>query len=70
MIGKSRPNVWACDRYATNVLSYNIYDNYSHRSWKVYFVYTSHFLVSPQYYSTSDGSMRFSFFGNLKDCYH
>ena len=33
-------------------------------------VYTSHFIVSPQYYSTFDGSMRFSFIGNLNDYYH
>ena len=28
------------------------------------------FLVSPWYYSTSSGSMRFSFFENLNDYYH
>ena len=38
--------------------------------WKVYFVYTSHFLISPQYYFTSGGSMRFSFSGNLNYYYH
>ena len=32
-------------------------------------LYTSHCLVSPRYYSTSSGSMRFSFFGNLNDYY-
>ena len=47
-----------------------IYDNYSHGSWKVYFVYASHFLVSPLYYSTSGDSMRFSFSRNLNDYYH
>ena len=51
-------------------LSYHIYDNYSHVPWKVYFVYTSHFLVSPRYYSTSSGSMRFSFSMNLNDYYY
>ena len=30
----------------------------------------SHFLVSPQYYFTSSGSMRLSFYGNLNDYYH
>ena len=70
MLGKDRPNVWAYDRYTTNALSYLIYDNYSHRSRKLYFVYISHFLVSPRYYSTFGGSMRFSFSGNLNDYYH
>ena len=68
MLGRDRSNVWAYDRYATNALSYRIYDNYSHGVWKVYFIYTSYFLVSPQYYS--GGSMRFSFYGNLNDYYH
>ena len=36
----------------------------------MYFVYTSHFLVSPHYYSISDSSMRFSFSKNLNDYYH
>ena len=58
------------DNYATNALSYHIYDNYSHKSWKVYFVYTSHFLVSPRYYSTFYGSMRFFIHGNFNDYYH
>ena len=70
MLGRDRLNVWAYDRYATNALSYHIYDNYSHGPWKVYFVYTSHFLVSPWYYSTSSGSMRLSFSRNLNDNYH
>ena len=58
------------DRYAPNALSDHIYDSYSHGHWKVYFVYTSHFLVSPRYYSTSGGSMRFSFSRNLNDYFH
>ena len=58
------------DKYVPNAFSYHIYDNYSHEPWKVSSVYTSHFLVSPQYYSTSGGSMRFSFSGNLNDYYH
>ena len=70
MLGRDRPNVWAYDKYAPNALSYHIYDNYSHGPSKVYFVYTSHFLVSPWYYSTSSGSMRFYFYGNLNDYYH
>ena len=53
-----------------NIDSYHIYDNYSHKPWKMYFVYTTHFLISPQYYSSSSGSMRFSFFENLNDYYH
>ena len=36
----------------------------------MYFVYTSHFLVSPRYYSTFGGSMRLSFYGNLNEYYH
>ena len=36
----------------------------------MYFVYTSHFLVSSQYYSTFSDSMRFSFSWNLKDYYY
>ena len=44
MLGRDQPNVWVYDRYATNALSYHIYDNYSHGPWKVYFVYTSTFL--------------------------
>ena len=70
MFDRGRLNVWAYDRYAPNALSYHIYDNYSHRPWKVYFVCTSHFLVLPRYYSTSGGSMRFSFFRNSNDYYH
>ena len=70
MLGRGRPNVWAYDRYATNALSYHISVNYSHGPWKVYFVYAFHFLVSPRYYSTSGGSMRFFFFGNLNYYYH
>ena len=70
MLGRDRPNVWAYNRYTPNSLSYHIFDNYSHGSWKVYFVYTSHFLVSPRYYSTSSGYMRFSFSRNLNDYYH
>ena len=70
MLGRGRPNVWTYDKYAPNALSYHIYVNYSHRPWKMYFVYTSHFLVSPWYYSTYGGFMRFFFFGNLNDYYH
>ena len=70
MLGRGRSNVWEHDRYAPNALLYHIYDNYSFRPWKVYFVYTSHFLVSPRNYSTSGGSMRFSFSENLNDYYH
>ena len=70
MLGRDQSNVLAYDKYATNALSYHIYDNYSHRPWKVYFVYISHFLVSPRYYSTYDGFMKFSFSGNLNDYYH
>ena len=70
MLGKGRPNVWAYDKYVPNALSYHIYDNYSHGSWKVYFVYTYHFLILPWYYSTSGGSMRFSFSKNLNDYNH
>ena len=44
MLGKGRPNVWVYDRYASNAPSYHIYNNYSHGSWKVFLVYTSHFL--------------------------
>ena len=36
----------------------------------MYFVHTSNFLVSPRYYSTSGGSMRFTFSENLNDYYH
>ena len=36
----------------------------------MYFVYTSNFLVSPRFYSTSGGSMRFTFSENLNDYYH
>ena len=53
MLGKGRPNVWVYNRYATNILSYHIYDNYSHGSWKVYRICTFHL---PQYYSTSSGA--------------
>ena len=70
MFGKGWLNVWAYDKYATNAISYHILDNYSHGPWKVYFVYTSNFLISSQYYSTSGGSMRLSFFGNLNYYYH
>ena len=70
MLGKGRLNVWAYDRYATNPLSYHIYDNYSHGPCKVYFVYNSHFLVLPRYYSTYGGSMRFLFSRNLNYYYH
>ena len=70
MFGRDRPNVWVYDKYTTNALSHHIYDNYSHRSWTVYFVYASHFLVSPHYYSTSSGSMRFCFSTNLNYYYH
>ena len=70
MIGRDRSNVWVYEWYMTNALSYYIYDNYSRGPWKAYFVYTSYFLVSPQYYSTSSGSMRLSFSGNLNDYYH
>ena len=56
--------------YVSNALSYHIYDNYSHGPWKVYFVYTSHFLVSLWYYSSYGGSMRFSFSKNLNDYHH
>ena len=70
MLGRDRPNVWAYDRYATTVLSYHIYDNYSHGPWNVYFAYTSHFIVSTRYYSTSSSSMRFSFFWNFNYYYH
>ena len=70
MLGRGWKNVWAYDRYTTNALSYHIYDNYSYGPWNVYFVYTSHFLVSPQYYSTSSGSIRFSFSENLNNYYH
>ena len=70
MLGISWPNVWTYNRYVPNALSYHIYDNYFHGPWKVYFVYTSNFLVSPRYYSTYGGSMRFSFSENLNDYYH
>ena len=70
MFGRDRQNVWAYDMYATNVLSYQIFYNYFHGPLKVYFACTSHFLVSPRYYSTSGGFMRLSFFGNLNDYYH
>ena len=56
--------------YVPNALLYHIYDNYSHGPWMVYFVYTSHFLVSLRYYSTYGDSMRFSFSRNLNDYYH
>ena len=70
MLGRGWPNVWAYNRYVPNALLYHIYDNYSHVPWKMYFVYTSNFLVSSQYYSTSGGFMRFSFSRNLNDYYH
>ena len=70
MLGRGNPNVWAYDRYVTNALSYHIFENYFHGPWKVYFVYTSHFLVSPWYCSTYGGSMRFFFSRNLNDYYH
>ena len=70
MLGRDQPNVWVYDSYATNALSYHIYDNYSHELWKVYFVYTSHFLVLPRYYSTYGCSMRLSFSRNLNAYYH
>ena len=70
MLDRDQSNVWAYDRYATNVISYHIYDNYFHGPWKVYFVYTSHFIVSPRYYSTSSDSMSFSFSGNLNYYHH
>ena len=70
MLGRGWPNVCAYDKYTTNVLSYHIYDNYSHGPWKVHFVYTSNFLVLPRYYSTSGGSMRFFFSRNLNYDYH
>ena len=70
MLGRGWSNVRAYNRYVPNAISYHIYDNYSHRHWKVYFVYTSQFIVSPRYYSTSSGSMSFSFSGNLNDYYY
>ena len=70
MLGRGWPNIWVYDRYATNALSYHIYENYSHRPWNVYFVYTFHFLISPRYYSTSGSSMRISFSMNLNYYYH
>ena len=70
MLGRGLQNVWAYNRYAPNAFAYHIYDNYSHEPCKVYFVYISLFLVSSQYYSSSSGSMRFSFYGNLNDYYH
>ena len=70
MLGKGRLNIWAYDRYSTNVLSYYIYNNYFNGYWTMYFVYIFHFLVSPRYYSTFGGFMRFSIFGNLKDYYY
>ena len=70
MLGISWPNVWTYNRYVPNSLSYHIYDNYFRGPWKVYFVYTSNFLVSPRYYSTYGGSMRFSFSKNLNGYYH
>ena len=70
MLGRDWSNVWVYDRYATNALSYHIYDNNFHGPWKVYFVYTSLFLVSLWYNSTFGSSMRFSFNGNLNDYYH
>ena len=54
---------------ATTALSYHIYDNYSNGPLKVYFVYTTHFLISPSYYSTYGGSIRLSFFENFNDYY-
>ena len=57
-------------RGVPNALSYHIYYNYSHGPWKVYFVYTYHFLISPRYYSTYGGSKSVSFYGNVNDCYH
>ena len=70
MLNRGWPNVWVYNRYVTNALSYNIYDNYSHGLWKVCFVYTSYFLISPGYYSIYDGSIRFSFSENLNYYYH
>ena len=65
MLGRCRPNVWAYDMYPLNSLSSHIYANYSHGPWKVYFIYTFHFLVSPCYYYTFSGTMKFSFLRNL-----
>ena len=70
MLGRDQSNVWTYDKYKTNVLSYHIYDNYYHGPWNVYFIFTFHFLVLPRYYSTSSGSMNFSFSRNLNDYYH
>ena len=58
------------DRYWPNAWANDIYGNYSHRPRKVYFIHTSHFLVSLRYYSTSGGSTRFSFSGNLNYYYN
>ena len=65
MLGRCQPNVWADNMYATNALSYHIYDNYSYGPWKAHFLYTSYFLVSHQYYSTYGGFMRLFFLGSL-----
>ena len=62
MLGKGPPNVWPYERYATNVLSYHIYDMYSHGSWKAYSVHASR-LVLPRHYSTSSGALKFSLYG-------
>ena len=70
MLGRGRSNIWVYDKYATNVLSHDIYVNYSHRPWKMYFLHTSHFLISPYYYSTFGCSMRVSFCENLNDHYY
>ena len=70
MLVKGWPNVWVYDRYTTNGPSYHIYNNYSHGSLEVYLESTSHFLVLPQYYSTSGGAMKLSFYENLRNYYH
>ena len=70
MLVKGWPNVWVYDRYMINDPSYHIYNNYSHGFLEVYLVNTSHFLVLPQYYSTSGGAMRLSFSENLMNYYY
>ena len=62
MLGKGLPNVWQYERYATNVLSYHIFDMYSHGFWKAYSTHASH-LVLPRYYSISGGALKFSLYG-------
>ena len=68
MLDTDKLNVWSYGKYATNVLSFHIYNKSLPESWRIYSVYFLH--LFPQTFPTSGDEMRLSFLVNSKDYYH